>query len=155
GTIICIKGDENVVKLPVFGSRSGDDSGKAQNTNPTIVTNIKSDATQNALDSLFEISSITGRSSASESTLIWLKRGSIILSVIYQPTPTIRIDDKLVNNQLFNGFKSIFGSMICAADCVKLWSNGSILEGIKFALNPPDTPANAAAIPANGCRPAA
>ncbi len=47
------------------------------------------------------------------------------------------------------------GSRICAADWVKPCSSGSMPEGMKLALNPPETPANAQAMPARGCRPAA
>ena len=60
-----------------------------------------------------------------------------------------------VKNQLHRGLTLRAGSRICAADWVKPWSRGSMPDGTKFALKPPDTPAKAAAIPASGCRPAA
>ena len=47
------------------------------------------------------------------------------------------------------------GSMSCAAGCVNPWSSGSSALGTGFAEKPPETPANAAAMPASGCRPAA
>jgi hypothetical protein len=60
-----------------------------------------------------------------------------------------------VKYQFESGFTSRSGLMICAAACVRPERSGSRLDGTKFALNPPETPANAAAIPASGCRPAA
>ena len=60
-----------------------------------------------------------------------------------------------VKNQLFKGFNSMPGSMICAPAWVMPCSIGSSAEGTKLALKPPDTPAKAAAMPASGCRPAA
>src|SRR5699024_8240823 len=44
-------------------------------------------------------------------------------------------------------------STIITASIVIPADNGSSDVKIKFALNPPETPANAAASPANGCRP--
>ena len=74
---------------------------------------------------------------------------------MYQPNATINKLDAEANAQLFNGLIVIAGLIICAALWVKLCSNGSIPDGIKLAPKPPLTPANAAAIPASGWRPAA
>ena len=60
-----------------------------------------------------------------------------------------------VKNQLHSGFTRMSGSMSWAAPCVKPCRSGSIPDGMKFALKPPETPAKAAAMPASGCRPAA
>src|SRR5690606_37388038 len=98
--------------------------------------------------------SMVGFSSSSTDMATFFRRGSMTLSVRYQPTVTISKDEAEVKNQLFKGLSWISGSMIWAADWVKPCNSGSIPEGIKFALKPPDTPAKAAAIPAKGCRPA-
>jgi hypothetical protein len=84
-----------------------------------------------------------------------LRRGSMMRSVMYQPTAMMKSVEAAVKYQLQSGFTMRAGAMICAADWVKPWSNGSSEDGRKFALKPPDTPANAAAMPATGCRPAA
>src|SRR5699024_26379 len=47
------------------------------------------------------------------------------------------------------------GSIIAAASIVNSPSNASVPDRNKFALNPAETPANAAAKPANGWRPSA
>ena len=65
----------------------------------------------------------------------------------------ITADEESVKNQLFNGFSTILGSTICAAACEMPVSSGSSDDGTKFALKPPDTPANAAAMPARSSPP--
>jgi hypothetical protein len=52
---------------------------------------------------------------------------------------------------LLSGLTTIAGSITRAAACVSPASSGSRLDGTKnVAENPPDTPANAAAMPASG-----
>jgi hypothetical protein len=69
--------------------------------------------------------------------------------------PTISTHDEAVKIQLASGLTSRCGSRIWTALWVRPCSNGSRLDGTGLAENPPDTPANAAAIPASGWRPAA
>ena len=92
----------------------------------------------------------------SPSTAVAFRRGSITRSVRNQPMATIRNVEAVVKNQLLSGLISMAGSSRRAASWVRPASNGSRLDGTKkVAENPPDTPANAAAIPASGWRPAA
>ena len=51
------------------------------------------------------------------------------------------------------GLTVYVASIILAASSESPASSGSTVPNNKFALNPPETPANAAAIPARGCRP--
>ncbi len=53
------------------------------------------------------------------------------------------------------GFTRYVGSMIRAASSDSPESSGSTVPSSRLALYPPDTPANAAAMPASGCRPTA
>ena len=64
-------------------------------------------------------------------------------------------DDEAVKKKLLSGFKLMLGSSICAPDWLIPCNIGSMADGKKFAENPPETPAKAAAMPARGCRPAA
>ena len=98
--------------------------------------------------------SILGISSVSPSTSVFVRRGSMILSVMNQPRATISTVETAVNTLLLTMLTWALGSKTRAADSVNPWSSGSMPDGMKFALNPPDTPANAAAMPASGCRPA-
>ena len=88
--------------------------------------------------------------SASPSTTVLANRGSMKRSVRIQPTTMISTDEERVKNQLFNGFTVTAGSSNCAAACEIPDKSGSSDEGTKLALKPPETPANAAAIPASG-----
>src|SRR5690554_1358038 len=104
GTIDCIKGAANEVIFP-SGARNAESEGNNHKNKPTnkaimvIVDQVK------ALFSTLESFSILGKSFSSISTCeLLFKRGSTILSVIYQPTKiTIKVEVP-VKNQLFKGF---------------------------------------------------
>ena len=67
-----------------------------------------------------------------------------------QPRAMITTEELAVKKKLFNGLRVMSRSMICAPDWDIPCSMGSIADGIKLAEKPPETPANAAAIPASG-----
>ena len=101
-------------------------------------------------DSCGVSSSILGMSSGSPSISTFFRRGSITRSVKNQPMPMMRMLERLVNSQLHSGLTCTVGSMTLAAAWVMPWSRGSMPEGTKLALKPPETPAKAAAMPAMG-----
>ncbi|MNC91640.1 hypothetical protein D3C83_79380 [compost metagenome] len=72
-----------------------------------------------------------------------------------QPSRMMSTLEAPVKKMLHSGFTCRAGSRSCAAVWVKPWSRGSMPEGMKLAAKPPDTPANAQAMPARGCLPAA
>ena len=80
-----------------------------------------------------------------------LSRGSMILSVTNQITGKKTKVIPLIKYQLPTMFAFQDGSRLSAAASVIPKSNGSSWPGIRFAENPPETPAKAAAIPAIGC----
>src|SRR5690606_31960426 len=130
--------------------------GYTHKKSPANKSNMVMVAQRNAPFSFLVSCSILGWSFSSISTFVPLfNRGSTILSVMYHPTRITTNEEVAVNHQLFKGFTCMAGSKICAADCVKPCKSGSMPDGIGLALNPPETPAKAAAIPANGCLPAA
>ena len=75
-------------------------------------------------------------------------------SVMNHPRSITSTVDALMKYQLASGLTVRCGSISCAAVCVNPWSSGSMPDGMKLALNPPETPAKAATIPAIGWRPA-
>ena len=154
GTIICISGAVKAVSSP-SGLRSADDAGHAQAKRTTRPRTMEPAPARKPRRSRRLGCSIVGMSSGSPSISVPLSRGSMTRSVRYQPTPTMRTEDRLVKSQLQSGLTRTSGSRIWAADWVKPWSSGSMPEGMKLAEKPPDTPAKAAAMPASGWRPAA
>ena len=79
--------------------------------------------------------------------------GSTIFSVTIVPKIVISNADAIIKYQFpviptsYDAFESLAASVVIPPN------KASVGPGSKFALNPPDTPANAAAIPANGCLP--
>ena len=154
GTIACISGAVEAVSDP-SGDRNEEPEGTDTITRIAMPIAIARRAIIRPRFSFGPRTSNVGMSDRSASSAVDLSRGSMTLSVRYQPTPTMTRHDALVKNQFDRGLTVRAGSRICAADCVRPESSGSRLEGTKFAENPPDTPAKAAAIPASGCLPAA
>jgi len=79
--------------------------------------------------------------------------GSTIFSVTNVPRIVIRNADAIIKYQFPVIPTSYVGLASLAASVVIPPNSASVGPGSKLALNPPDTPANAAAIPANGCLP--
>src|SRR5690625_7780733 len=78
-----------------------------------------------------------------------------ILTINNQPTAVKKNTDTKIKYKFIATFidSEYAGSIIITASIVIPANNGSRDVKIKFALKPPDTPANAAARPANGCLP--
>ena len=96
-------------------------TGEAQKKRPISPKSITELAILKARFSIGFKSSILGMSDRSLSTgLVRFNRGSMILSVKYHPTAITTILEIPVKMILFKGFKVIDGSIICAADWVKL-----------------------------------
>ena len=148
-TILAMRGEPAAARPPL-AARQLESSGNEVTTRITAVTIIDSKAICKPFLSTSVKDSSAGASARSPSTSVAASLGSITLSVRYQPTPTTNKHEADVKNQLFNGLSVSSGSIICAAAWLIPCSNGSIIDGTKFALNPPDTPAKAQAIPAKG-----
>ena len=85
----------NAVRSP-SAVRHAEPSGNAVAIRMAIPTTIEISAQRRPLRSLSWRSCITGKSSASPSTSVAMMRGSTILSVMYQPRPTISTDEAVV-----------------------------------------------------------
>src|SRR5699024_2315743 len=85
------------------------------------------------------------------------KRGITIRSVTHVPTTVNKNTEAAIKNQFIAIFiVSAYDELIvAAASIVSSPSITSVPDNNRFALNPPETPANAAARPASGCRPIA
>ena len=79
--------------------------------------------------------------------------GSTINSVTIVPKIVIRNVDAIIKYQLSVIPTVVVASAILAASVLIPDNKASVDPTIRLALNPPDTPAKAAAIPANGCLP--
>src|SRR5690606_5784365 len=131
--------------------RNGAFGGKTSKNARIVVTTVVTPA---QINPFFSIGSSPFNSSF-WSTLYDPSRGSTILSVTQAPINVNKNTDTAINNQFIAIFicSAYAGSMIAAASIVICPSIASTLESKRFALKPPETPANAAASPANGCLP--
>ncbi len=161
GTMELISGAPNEVTLSWnfstgFGSRNGESGSSTAMASSAIDAAMLSSAQFSPRRSLSASGSSFGIFDMSPSTGVSrTRRGSTTLSVSHQPIPITNRLEIDMKNQLTSGLIAIDGSRTRAASSVIPASIGSIAEGMKLAEKPPDTPANAAAMPARGCRPAA
>ena len=160
GTIDCINGaaETSSARRPSSpgGAAQGVSAGSMVSRNATTASAPASPPHSSPRRSCGASGSCVGSSAGSASTRVARSRGSITRSVSTQPTTMTRAAETVVNTKLLSGFTTTDGSTSCAAVCERPESNGSRPEGTpSVALNPPDTPAKAAAMPASGWRPAA
>ena len=94
------------------------------------------------------------------SLLLYLPNlGSTNLSITRVPNNIITAVDAIIKNQLLVTDRlpaklvPASASPVSAAACVNGNNNASVELTKRFALNPPETPANPAARPASGCLP--
>ena len=94
-TIDCMIGAPKEANAP-SASRQGESAGTSVITRMTRPSTIDASAHVSPLRSSGVIGCSSGRSSSSPSISILLTRGSITLSVRYQPSPVIRMEEAVV-----------------------------------------------------------
>src|SRR5699024_2661213 len=107
--------------------------------------------------SILSSSEAPAASSSACSPVYLPNRGTTIRSVTHVPIAVNRNTDAAIKNQFIAIFivSAYAGLIVAAASIVNSPKSTSVPESNKLALNPADTPANAAANPASGCLPKA
>src|SRR5690625_3980657 len=139
--------------MPPSSPRIGAPSGKISNATRMIATTKAIAAHTIPFFSTLVIFSNFSR----YSPLYSPKRGSTTRSVTHVPINVRITTATIMNHQFIAMFidSAYAGSITAAPAIVNSPSMASVPDKTKFALNPPETPANAAATPASGWRPIA
>ena len=150
-TIEFINGELNI--SPVSGFLNIPLAGTTKAPINIIPTKANKPANFNPLFSFSSRGFIASSSPAISSPLYLPNLGSTIFSVTKVPIKVITTVEAIIKYQFPTGDAEYDGSNIWAPSVVIPANKASTGPGKRFALNPPDTPAKAAAIPASGCLP--